>query len=62
MAAGAGGHGVPEEHPGAARVRAGQIRQLHRAAAAWHQPEADRLRVRPDRGLNTELIRNDAGD
>ena len=34
-----------------AGLQAGAVRQLHRAAAARHQPPADRLRVRPDRSV-----------
>ena len=36
-----------------AGVRAGQVRELHRAAAARHQPAADRFRVR--RGRNGKI-------
>ena len=37
MAAGAGRSRVPAQHHDAADLRAGQVRQLHRAAAARHQ-------------------------
>ncbi len=37
---------VPPQHHGRAGLRAGQVRQLHRAAAARDQPDADRFRVR----------------
>ena len=47
VAAVAGRQGVPAQHPGDAGLQAGAVRQLHRAAAARHQPPADRLRVRP---------------
>src|SRR5262245_10457970 len=43
---------VPPQHHGGARVRAGQIRELHRTAAPRHQPDADQLRVRAHRGLS----------
>ena len=41
------------QHHGQAGVRAGQVRQLHRAAAPRHQPAADRFRVR--RGRSGEI-------
>src|SRR6185503_19593952 len=47
VAAGAEGSRVPAQHHGGAGLRAGQVRQLHRAAAARHQGAADQLRVRP---------------
>ena len=48
MAAVARGPRVPPQHHGGARLRAGQVRQLHRAAAPRHQSPACRLRVRAD--------------
>src|SRR6185503_1108962 len=47
VAAGAEGSRVPAQHHGGAGLRARQVRQLHRAAAARHQGAADQLRVRP---------------
>ena len=51
MAAVAGGQGLPAQHPGHPGLQAGAVRQLHCAAAARHQPAADRLRIRADRGV-----------
>ena len=42
------GHRVSAQHHGQAGVRAGQVRELHRAAAARDQSAADRFRVRQD--------------
>ena len=43
--------GVPAQHPGDAGLQARPVRQLHRAAAARHQPPADRFRIRADGGV-----------
>ena len=42
---------LPAQHPGDAGLQAGAVRQLHRAAAARHQPPADRLRIRAHRSV-----------
>ena len=57
VAAVAGRQGVPAQPPGHAGLQAGPVRQLHRAAAARHQPPADRLRVCPDGSLGHWLDR-----
>ena len=54
MAAVAGRQRVPAQHHGDAGLRAGQVRQLHRAAAARHQAAADQLRVRADRSCSAD--------
>ncbi len=48
VAAGAGRSRLSAQHHGRTGLRAGQVRQLHRAAAARRQPDADRLRVCED--------------
>ena len=52
---------VPAQHHGDAGLRAGQVRQLHRAADARHQPAADRLRIRADRGVSDGTGTGDSG-
>ena len=51
VAAVARGQEVPAQHPGDAGLQARPVRQLHRAAAARHQPPADRFRVCPHGSL-----------
>ena len=58
VAAVAGRHRVPAQHHGRAGLRAGQVRQLHRAAAPRHQPAADRLRVRAGRNSRAGELGN----
>ena len=53
-----GRQGVPAQHPGHAGLQAGPVRELHCAAAARHQPAADRLRVCENRSLATETQRH----
>ena len=55
------GQGLPAQHPGGSGLQAGPVRQLHRPAAAGDQPAADRLRIRPDRGLTRESGRRHRG-
>ncbi len=55
VAALGGRHRVPAQHHGQAGVRAGEVRELHRAAAARDQPAADRLRVREDGAVNLRI-------
>ena len=46
---------VLAQHHGRARVRAWEVCQLHRTAAAGHQPDADRLRIRAHGGVTYRL-------
>ena len=45
-----------------AGVRAGEVRQLHRAAAARHQPDADRFRIRANRVVVGVCLTGGLGD
>ena len=49
---------VPAQHHGEAGLRAGQVRQLHRAAAPRHQSAADRFRVRADGAVRSGKLGN----
>ena len=51
VAAVAGRQRIPPQHHGEAGLRARQVRQLHRPAAARHQPAADGLRIRQNGAL-----------
>src|ERR1043166_9492963 len=51
VAAVGGGYDISPEPAGDPGLRARQVRQLHRPAAARHQSAAARFRVREDRGL-----------
>jgi hypothetical protein len=48
-------HRVPAQHHGGAGLRAGQVRELHRAAAARHQSAANQFRVRQDGTVGIRL-------